>query len=205
MKKMVRMLLLVGFSAAVAPGTAFAHCDALDGPVVKAARAALEAGSVTKVLAWVPPERETELRDAFNRTLQVRRLGAEAQALADTWFFETLVRIHRAGEGAPFDGLKPAGHIEPLVTAVDETLDTGAVDGLLAKVTSHVSSGVRERFVRAREARAQADDSVEAGRRFVAAYVDYQHYVEGLHKAALGTGATHGATADAAAGHQHPR
>jgi hypothetical protein len=205
MTKMVRMLLLVGFSAAVAPGTAFAHCDALDGPVVKAARAALEAGSVATVLAWVPLEREAELRDAFNRTLQVRQLGAEAQALADTWFFETLVRIHRAGEGAPFDGLKPAGHTEPLVAAVDETLDTGSVEGLLAKVTAHVSSGVRERFVRARKARTQADDSAEAGRQFVAAYVDYQHYVEGLHQAALGTGAMHGSNADATGGHQHPR
>ena len=203
MGKMIRMLLLVGCAAAVAPGTAFAHCDALDGPVVKAARAALEARNVTKVLAWVPAEREADVRDAFNRTLQVRQLGPQAQTLADTWFFETLVRIHRAGEGAPFDGLKPAGHIEPLVAAVDDTLDTGAVDGLLAKVTAHVSGGVRERYLRAREARAQADESVEAGRDFVAAYVEYQHYVEALHQAALGTGAAHGA--EGPANHQHPR
>jgi hypothetical protein len=200
---MIRMLLLVGFAAAVAPGTAFAHCDALDGPVVKAARAALEARNVTKVLAWVPAEREADVRDAFNRTLQVRQLGPEAQTLADTWFFETLVRIHRAGEGAPFDGLKPAGHIEPLVAAVDDTLETGAVDGLLAKVTAHVSGGVRERYLRAREARAHADESVEAGRHFVAAYVEYQHYVEALHQAALGAGTPHGA--EVAVGHQHPR
>lgn len=203
MKKMVRMLLLVGFAAAVAPGTAFAHCDALDGPVVKAARAALEARNVTKVLAWVPAEHEADVRDAFNRTLQVRHLGPDAQALADTWFFETLVRIHRAGEGAQFDGLKPAGHIEPLVAAVDDTLETGVVDGLLAKVTAHVSGGVRERFLSAREARTHADDSVEAGRHFVAAYVKYQHYVEALHQAALGSSAAHGANVTAE--HRHPQ
>ncbi len=204
MGKMVRMLVLVGLAAAVAPATASAHCDALDGPVVKAARAALEARNVTTVLAWVPAEREADVRDAFNRTLQVRGFGPEAQALADLWFFETLVRIHRAGEGAPFDGLKPAGQIEPLVAALDDTLDTGGtVDGLLAKVTAHVSGGVRERYLRARDARAHADESVEAGRRYVAAYVEYQHYVEALHQAALGAGTTHGA--EGAAGHQHPR
>ena len=203
MGKVVRILLLTGFAGAVAPGTGFGHCDALDGPVVKAARAALEARNVANVLAWVPAEREGEVRDAFNRTLQVRQLGAEAQKLADTWFFETLVRVHRAGEGAAFDGLKPAGHIEPLVAAVDDTLDAGTVDGLLAKVTAHVSGGVRERYLRARAARAHADESVEAGRDFVAAYVEYQHYVEALHQAALGTGAAHGA--EGPANHQHPR
>lgn len=204
MKMIVRTLLCLGLAVGVSPAIALAHCDALDGPVVKAARAALDARSVTQVLAWVSPEREAEVRAAFDRTLQVRQLGGEAQALADTWFFETLVRIHRAGEGAPFDGLKPAGHVEPLVAAVDGTLEAGEVDGLLAKVTAHVSGGVRERFHRAREAKAHAGDSVEAGRRFVAAYVDYQHYVEGLHRAANGAAAAgHGPAAGVTPQHPH--
>lgn len=204
MKKFVRMLSWLGLAVVAAPGIALAHCDALDGPVVKAARAALDARSVTPVLPWVSPEREPEVRAAFDRTLQVRHLGGEAQALADTWFFETIVRIHRAGEGAPFDGLKPAGHIEPLVAAIDATLDTGEVEDLVAKVAAHVSGGVRERFLRAREAKVHVGDSVEAGRRFVAAYVHYQHYVEGLHRAANGAAAEHEGAAGTAAGHQRP-
>lgn len=191
MKTKLGMTLVLGLVVFLQPVIAFAHCDALDGPVVQAARAALAAGDVSKVLRWVEPAREAEVKAAFTRTLQVRKLGGDAQALADTWFFETLVRIHRAGEGAGFDGLKPAGHIEPVIAMVDGTLDKGAIDPLLSAVTNHVKKGLVERFERARGAKAHADESVEAGRRYVAAYVEYMHYVEGLHRAASAAGGPH--------------
>jgi hypothetical protein len=88
--------------------TAGAHCDTLDGPVVVDARAALAAGDVTEVLKWVQAGDEPEIRAAFDRTLAVRAAGGAALELADTWFFETLVRVHRAGEGAPYTA-SPAG------------------------------------------------------------------------------------------------
>ncbi len=183
MPRTVAAVVMVIASLVLYPASAAAHCDALDGPVVQAARMALEKGDVSLVLRWVAPEREADVRAAFTRTLTVRALGGDARALADTWFFETLVRIHRAGEGAPYDGLKPAGHIEPFVAAVDRSLATGSVETVVGDVTAHVSRSVRERFARARETAARADDSVDAGRAYVAAYVEYLHYVEALHKA----------------------
>ena len=89
---------------------ASAHCDTMDGPVIAAARMALQAGDVTPVLKWIPKQSEPEIRAAFTRTLKVRAGGAEAKELADTYFFETLVRLHLAGEGEPYTGLKPAAH-----------------------------------------------------------------------------------------------
>ncbi len=91
------------------PVQAFGACDGMEGPVVKAAPKALEAGNVNLVLIWVQEKDEGEARSAFEKTLAVRKLGLEAKALADMYFFETVVRIHRAGEGAPYTGLKPAG------------------------------------------------------------------------------------------------
>lgn len=179
MSKVFAMAAVVAL-VALQSRIASAHCDALDGPVVTAARMALDRNDVALVLRWVPPDREAEIRSAFKRAVTVRAAGGEAEALADTWFFETLVRIHRAGEGAPFEGLKPAGHIEPFVTAIDRSLETGAPDEVVDIVSTHVSRGVRERFGRARDARAKADDNVVAGRAYVAAYVDYLHYVEAL-------------------------
>jgi hypothetical protein len=198
MLKTLAVPLFVVAGIVVQPSTASAHCDALDGPVVQAARSALEKNDVALVLRWVPPDRETDVREAFTRTATVRALGSDARALADTWFFETLVRIHRAGEGAPFDGLKPAGHIEPFMAAVDGSVATGSVDTVVANVTAEVRSGIRERFERARAARARADVSVVAGREFVAAYVDYLHFVEALHLAGRG-----GAEPEKTVGHGH--
>ncbi len=159
----------------------FAHCDTLDGPVVKTAKAALEKGDVTPVLKWIKKDDEKEIKDLFQKTLTVRSKGREAQELADMYFFETLVRIHRAGEGAPYTGLKPAGAVEPAVLEADRALESGSADNLVKLVTDASAIGIRERFHKAYEARKHADHSVEAGREFVEAYVEFTHYVERLH------------------------
>lgn len=179
-----------------------AHCDALDGPVVQAARAALEKGDVALVLRWVPAEREADVRAAFDRTVAVRGLGHDARALADTWFFETLVRIHRAGEGESFDGLKPAGHIEPFIAAVDRSLADGSPDHVVEDVTVRLGGEIRKRFARARDAKPRADASVGAGRDYVAAYVDYLHFVEALYRAGAHAPAGHESAAAVPHGHE---
>ena len=101
------MLFVLAGLAVLLPRAVFAHCDTMDGPVVAAAKAALEKGDVTPVLKWVAKDREGEIRTAFQKTLAVRSKGPEAKELAHMYFFETLVRIHRAGEGAPYTGLQP--------------------------------------------------------------------------------------------------
>lgn len=175
----VTLMLLV-------PITARAHCDTLDGPVVITAKAALEKGDVTPVLKWVNKESEAEIRDAFKNTLAARKQGDAAKELADRYFFETLVRVHRAGEGAPYTGLQPAGTVEPAIAAADKALDTGKIDALAKEIAEGVVTGIRRRFDRVLEAKKHADDSVTAGREYVAAYVEYVHYVERLHAEAAG-------------------
>lgn len=192
--------------AGLAPGLAWAHCDTLDGPVVQAARTALAKGEVTPVLRWVRATDEAEIKAAFRHTLAVRGLGPEARELADRYFFETLVRIHRAGEGMPYTGLK-AEAVEPIIALADAALDSGSVDSLVAKLTAHISEGIRERFEAARHKQRQAETSVAAGRKYVAAYVEFVHYVEGLHTAAEGVAVHHTAEPAAPAAetpHQHP-
>lgn len=167
----------------ILPLEASAHCDTMDGPVVKDAQKALEKGDVTPVLKWVRGEDEKEIRRAFEKTLLVRSKGAEAMELADRYFMETLVRVHRAGEGAPYTGLKPAGSIDPAVAMADEALVVGpqALDKLVQALSAHMDSGIRQRFAEALEKKKSADKSVKQGREFIHAYVEYVHYVERLH------------------------
>ena len=181
-----------------------AHCDTLNGPVVTTAKEALEKGDVTPVLKWVEQEHEGEIKEAFQKALTVRTKGPEARELADMYFFETLVRIHRAGEGAPYTGLKDEP-VEPVVAAADKSLETGSVDALVKTVTDRAAEGIRERFAQVQEKKKHANDSVQAGREFVEAYVEYTHYVERLHADAAGHAGheaeTHGA--DTEGGHAH--
>ena len=172
--------LIIALSILSAP-KAVAHCDTLDGPVVADARVALKKGEVSPVLKWVNKDREKEIREAFAAALKVRSLGDDAQKLADLHFFETLVRVHRAGEGVPFTGLKPAGTIDPGFVAADQALSEGSVTELSGDIARSVQDGLRKRFADVLEKKKHADDSVEAGRAYVAAYVEYAHYVEALH------------------------
>jgi hypothetical protein len=191
------VLLLVVLFLFLMPGLAGAHCDTLDGPVVATAKAALEKGDVTPILKWVQKGDEREIRELFKRTILVRSKGKDAQELADRYFFETLVRIHRAGEGAPYTGLKPAGQVEPSIAAADKAIETGSVDGLVKMMTDAATAGLRQRYTAVRESKKHAEESIEAGRKYVAAYVDFTHYVEKLEQAAASSG-HHQAHADGA-------
>ena len=153
----------------------------MDGPVVTTAQKALETGDVRLVLPWVRDEDEGEIRKAFDNAVSVRKLGPQARDLADLHFFETLVRIHRAGEGAGFTGLKPAGRdLGPAIPAADRALGDGSVDATVKLVTDAVAKGIRERFHAAWTRRGFDPGDVEAGRAYVAAYVPYVHFVERL-------------------------
>lgn len=187
---------------ALSPRNALAHCDTMDGPVVVAARGALESGSVARVLIWVRPQDEQEIRHAFEHTIAVRKLGGDARQLADQFFFETLVRVHRAGEGEPYTGLKPAGLDHgPVIPAADRAIAAGSVEQLEAVLMHAVRDGLRARFDRATAAKGFAPQDVDAGRAFVAAYVPLLHYAEQLYALATGAGheEAHGAAAAGAA------
>jgi hypothetical protein len=192
--KVYLILAVLGLWILAAPQGALAHCDTLDGPVVATARTALDNGDVTPLLKWVRPEAEGEIKAAFQKTLAIRGKGAAEKELADMYFFETLVRIHRAGEGAPYTGLKPGADIDPAVALADKALDSGSVDKLVDVLTNAMANGIRERFAHASKNLKQADSSVAAGREFVESYVVFTHYVEGLHGLIKGGAAHHGET-----------
>jgi hypothetical protein len=179
-----------------------AHCDGLDGPVVAAARSALDSGNPNPVLIWVQPKDEGEIRAAFAEALDVRNLGPKAKAMADTYFFETLVRLHRAGEGAPYTGLKPAGRdLGPAIPLADKAVASGSDRELTAFIAKNVSDGLHAHFSDLQSKRTFRPDDLAAGRAYVASYVTFVHYVEGLHEAAEARANGHYPEAEAAPAH----
>ena len=190
--KTSHLFILAAAAVLAVPSAASAHCDTLDGPVVVAARAALETGQLEPVLAWVQPADEAEIRRAFASARAVRKAGKEPRELADRWFFETLVRIHRAGEGAPFTGLTPAGTPDPAVAAADRFIAKGDPKPLEELLMHSVREGLHTHLARLKKERPPADD-VSAGRRWVAAYVPFVHWAEGVYGAATRAGGEHGA------------
>jgi hypothetical protein len=157
----------------------------LDGPVVKAAQRALETRNPALVLIWVQPQDDREIQAAFEHTLAVRKLSPQAKELADRFFFETVVRLHRAGEGAPFTGLKPAGRdLGPAIAAADTAVQSGSIEPLVQLLTGAFQERLRDHFREVMATKTSAAIDVDAGRAHVKAYVEFIHLVERLQEAA---------------------
>lgn len=169
------------------PVIAFAHCDTMSGPVIQAAQKALKAKNVDLALIWVKPKDEGKIKKAFEDTLAVRKKDKNA----DLRFFGLLVKVHREGEGEKYTGIKPAGEVDPGIALADMAVESGSADKLISAVNKHITSGIRERFARVKKTQKHMAESVEKGREYVEAYVEFIHYVEGIHEAAAGGGGHH--------------
>ena len=160
--------------------TASAHCDTEDGPAVTDGRRALETGSVNIALKWVHQDREEEVREAFTRAVAVRDLSPQVRDVADRYFLDVLIRVHRAGEGAGYDGIKPTGaHVAPQVVAADEALSSGRIDPLRGLVDDERWDELERRFDRAVALKAFDVDDLAAAREYMEAYVSFFKYAEG--------------------------
>jgi len=183
--QLLSVLGALGLLAAT-PARALAHCDGLDGPVVKAAQRALEARNPAFALIWVQEKDEREIQIAFEQTLAVRELSPQAKELADRFFFETLVRVHRAGEGAPFTGLKPAGRdLGPAIPVADEAIRVGSVEPARRLLTGLLEERLRQQFGEAIAAKTFNADDLAAGRAYVKAYVEFIHIVERVYESTM--------------------
>lgn len=179
--KFTRMLFLASF-VFIFTNTASAHCDSMEGPVVKASIKALETENINYVLVWVRAEDEIGIKSMFDKVNKVRTLSPEAKELADMYFFETVVRIHRMGEGVGYTGLKEAGFKpEKGIEAADIAIEKNSVENILTHLDEKYHSIVKELFDDLRSKKNYNVNDVKAGREYVAAYVHFIHYIEGLY------------------------
>ena len=183
--KQIIFSLVASVLVLILPDPIFAHCDGLDGPVIQAASRALETNDINLVLIWVAKGDEAEIRKAFQKTIAVRKLDPQAKELADLYFFETLVRIHRAGEGEPYTGLKPAGRdLGPAIPAADEALESRKLEPLLKLLTEEIQTRIRHKFEDVLAKKDYQADNVQAGRQYVESYVLFLEHVERIHAVA---------------------
>jgi len=163
------------------------HCDSMDGPVVTAARRALEAGDVNLILPYVYKAGEDEVRKAFDKVIKVRKDGNLTREIADLYLFETVVRVHRAGEGAPYTGLKPAGLSEgPVIPVAEQAIESGSPDALVEILCDKVREEVVHKFERVMHLKQDGGDGVDAAREYVEAMLGlevWSHTLYGCAKA----------------------
>lgn len=159
------------------------HCDSLDGPVVTAARDALSAADADVILPYVPADGEDEIRDAFARVLPLHTADGPGADVARQWFYETVVRVHRAGEHAPYAGLKPAGlDIGPVIPLAEKAVESGDVEDVHRLLTADLHTELAHRLDQVTRLAARKGDSVAAGRAYVQAMLGFQVYADQVYR-----------------------
>lgn len=169
----------------------FAHCDSYGGPVIKDAVKALKTNDVNLVFKWLKKGQEQEITALFNKTYSLKNGDKEVYEIVEKHFFETLVRLHREMEGAPYTGLKPAGSTKQIIQMTDDAIKIGSVDDFVLKFNKHIEKVVREKYDKVAKLNKVKDNSTDQGREFVEAYVNYTHTIEALHDILEHTDNTH--------------
>ena len=194
-------IALVSFFMFVNIQTTSAHCDSYDGPVIQDAEQALATNNVDLVYKWISAEQVKEATDLFKKTYNLKNSDKEVYEIVKTHFFETLVRLHRETEGAPYTGLKPVGSTKPIIYLSDKAIKDNDVDELLGKLNNHIASVVKEKYNKVAALNKTKNESAEKGREFVSAYVDYTHTLEAIENILVHQGGEQGA--EKASGHNH--
>jgi hypothetical protein len=156
----------------------------MDGPVVTAARRALEKEDVNLILPYVHENDADEAKSAFDKVLLARKTHPSAREVSDLYFFETVVRLHRAGEGAAYTGLKPAGlDVGPIIPVAENAIKSGSPDALIKVWTDTLRQQLRHRFEHMKRLGNYPPDNVALAREYVEAMLGLQVYSHKLYLA----------------------
>lgn len=175
-----KAMLLLGMIMFAFSIPTFAHCDSYDGPVIQDALKALNQKDVSYVMKWIEKDQEAEITTLFNKTVGLKNADAEIYSIVEKHFLETLVRLHRETEGAPFTGLKPAGSTTPIIQMADKSIENKEVNNLLTNLNKHIQKVINEKYEKVNTLSKVKDNSTTEGRAYVEAYVDYTHTLEAI-------------------------
>jgi hypothetical protein len=139
---------------------------------------------VDLVLPFVPAADEAEVAREFDAVTKARTEGPTSREVADRHFFETVVRLHRMGEGATYTGLKPAGlDVGPVIPVAEHAVESDAPLELLEVLSSAIRRELAGRFVHVMELKPQRDRSVADARKYVSAMLGLQVWAHGVFEA----------------------
>jgi len=153
-----------------------------DGPVTKAAKAALETGIANRILIWIPEESENTLKNLFERACCARSIRQDGRNRTAEWYFETVNRLHTASHGLNTLSISTKTPEEKAtILLVEGACESGNFEDIATRISDTPAGEMRQRFEDLMKKRNNCEENCVAGRMYVSAFVDFIAFVNNLH------------------------
>jgi hypothetical protein len=159
--------------------------DEMQGPVVKAAKMALETGNVNYILIWLPEESENTLKNLLEKTCCTRSSRMNMKNRAYDWYFEMVNRFFNIGR--PRDNLTIRGGLaeKPLDLKVDKAIESGNFEEIRDIIPVTHEADAKQRFLHVMNMRNYPVNNIAEGRAYVSAFFDFNRYMHDLYSGIL--------------------
>jgi len=155
--------------------------DLLNGPVIRAAKTALETGDANYIVIWVPEESENTLKNLLEKTCCTQRIKNNMQNRAIDWYFDTVNRLCFVDRKMMFTGLKSDGCNENLIISkAVKAIETGSVEIITDNIPVAYEDEVKQRFRQVINKKNYPVNNPTAGRAYVSAFFEFMGYVQSL-------------------------
>lgn len=145
-----------------------------NGPVMRAAKMALETGNVDYILIWVPEESANTLKNLLEKTCCERTTRRKARNHSVEWYMQTINRLH-SEYFRPHDlniSTKTAEERRTILQ-VEKACETGNFDEIATVMQVTSDEEIRRRFNEVLDKSDYDVDNIAAGRAYVSAFTDF--------------------------------
>jgi hypothetical protein len=152
-----------------------------NGPVIRAAKMAMETGNASYILIWLPKEAENTLKNLLERTYCENRTRKNTQNHSIDWYFKSVNRLHSRYGWPDYPGMKfKETDEETIALMVERAFESGNFEEINSIIPLNHSGDARERFHKVMMKRNYSVDDIAAGRVYVSAFIAFIVYLHNL-------------------------
>jgi hypothetical protein len=157
-----------------------------DGPVISAAKRALETGNAHYILIWIPEESENTVKNLLEKAYCERYTQKNAYNHIVDWYFETINHLHSVHYG-PYNLTisTKAPEEKTIIFLVERTCESGNFEEITTVIQDTPSGEMRQRFNDVMKKRNYGVENIAAGRVYVSAFTDFIAFVNNLRSGSL--------------------
>lgn len=149
-----------------------------NGPVMSAAKKALETGKAHHILIWIPEASENTLKNLLEKACCERRIQTDGYDHIIDWYFATVRRFHSVGYGPRNLNISLKTLEEKtIISLVERACESGNFEEIAMVIPDIPAGELRQQFNDVMKKRNYDVENIAAGRVYVSEFTDFIAFV----------------------------